>query len=148
MENVNLTALERRKIIQQNALNMGINDEFISKLVDTFYDHVRYHERLGPIFDDVIGNNWDAHLLKMKSFWSSVAMNSGTYSGQPVPVHRKLTNVREADFDIWLSLFEKTLIEIAPTEEVIPYFMERAARIAQSLQLSMFGVPELRQGRL
>ncbi|HRW30241.1 MAG: group III truncated hemoglobin [Alphaproteobacteria bacterium] len=148
MENVNLTALERRKIIQQNALNMGINDEFISKLVDTFYDHVRKHDRLGPIFDDIIGDNWTPHLLKMKSFWSSVAMNSGTYSGQPVPVHRKLTNVREADFDIWLSLFEKTLIEIAPTEEVIPYFMERAARIAQSLQLSMFGVPELRQGRL
>jgi len=147
MENVNLTALERRKIIQQNALNMGINDEFISKLVDTFYDHVRKHDRLGPIFDDIIGDNWTPHLLKMKSFWSSVAMNSGTYSGQPVPVHRKLTNVREADFDIWLSLFEKTLIEIAPTEEVIPYFMERAARIAQSLQLAMFGVPELRQGR-
>ncbi len=148
MEHVSLTALERRKLIQQNALNMGINDEFISKLVDTFYDHVRKHDRLGPIFDDIIGDNWTPHLLKMKSFWSSVAMNSGTYSGQPVPVHRKLTKVREDDFNIWLSLFEKTLIEIAPTKEVIPYFMDRAARIAQSLQLAMFGVPELRQGRL
>lgn len=147
MVDLKLTAQERRKVIQHNAHNIGINDAFISDLVDTFYKHIRGHDRLGPIFNDVIGENWTTHLCKMKAFWSSVAMNSGTYSGQPVPVHKQLTNVLETDFDIWLNLFEKTLIEIAPHDDIIPYFMERARRIAQSLKLAMFGVPELKHRR-
>lgn len=136
--------LEKRKIIQRNTQRMGIDDRFISKLVDEFYFRIRDHDELGPIFDDVIGEGWESHLLKMKSFWSSVAMNTGTYSGQPVPVHQSLSNVDEVHFDIWISLFEQTLWDIAPTDDVIPYFMERAERIAQSLKLAMFGAPELR----
>ena len=139
-----LTALERRKIIQENAKRIGIDDTFISNLVETFYGRIRSHDQLGPIFEEVIGRNWDTHLMKMKSFWASVAMNAGTYSGQPIPVHRNLTNVNEFHFDMWLLLFEETLKDIAKHEDVIPYFMDRAKRIAESLKLAMFGVPELK----
>jgi len=137
------SAEDRRAEIQAHAAELGIDEAFISKLVDTFYQRVRAHPKLGPIFADAV-ENWDAHLPKMKDFWSSVALSSGRYDGKPVPAHQALDNVSEADFSIWLSLFEQTLEAIAPSPPVVPYFMERAQRIARSLQLAMFGMPGLK----
>ena len=79
----------------------------------------------------------------MKSFWASVALNAGTYSGQPVPAHKKLARVQQSHFERWLVLFRATLEDTAPTPEAVGYFMERARRIAESLQLAMFGFPGL-----
>ena len=140
------TAEERRAEIQARAAEMGIDEALISQLVETFYGHVRAHPKLGPIFGSAI-EDWDEHLPKMKAFWSSVALNSGRYTGKPVPAHQKLTGVEQADFAVWLGLFEQTLHEIAPTPEVVPYFMERAARIAESLSLAMFSLPQLLDSR-
>lgn len=136
------SAIERRAEIQARADAMGIDEAFISNLVETFYGHVRTDETLGPIFASQI-EDWEEHLPKMKDFWSSVALNSGRYAGKPVPAHRQLQGVTEADFSVWLSLFERTLEDIAPSSEVVAYFMERANRIAKSLQLAMFGLPSL-----
>ena len=136
-------ASERRTQIQDDAHSMGITEDYISLLVDEFYSRVRAHPALGPIFGEVIGNNWDPHLKRMKDFWSSVTMNTGRYSGKPVPAHQKLSTVTPGHFDVWLGLFEATLNETAPSPAAIGYFMERANRIAASLKLAMFGVPEL-----
>lgn len=136
------SADQRRAEIQARAAAMGIDEAFISRLVETFYGHVREDETLGPIFAGQV-EDWDDHLPKMKDFWSSVALNSGRYAGKPVPAHRKLGGVSAADFTVWLSLFERTLEELAPSPEVVSYFMERADRIAKSLQLAMFGLPNL-----
>lgn len=142
------TTSERRAEIQANAARMGIDDEYISNLVDTFYERIRADEVLGPIFAGNVGN-WDTHLPKMKDFWSSVALHSSRYSGQPVPAHVKLAEeVTPEHFTLWLALFNKTLEDTAPSKDAIPYFMDRAERIAKSLQLAMFGdpaLPELQQ---
>lgn len=138
------SAEERRTEIQANAAAMGIDEAFISALVDSFYTRIRRDERLGPIFDDAI-HDWDAHMPVMKAFWSSVVLSTGQYSGKPVPTHMKLEGIEKADFQIWLGLFYKTLEDIAPSEEAIPYFMQRAERIAASLQLAMFGLPSLNE---
>lgn len=137
------SAHERRAQIQANAAAIGIDEAYVSQLVDAFYIRIRAHDVLGPIFEEVIGDNWDPHLARMKAFWTSVALNAGTYSGKPVPVHRKLTRVEPGHFDIWLGLFRQTLADTAPSEAAIGYFMERANRIAESLQLAMFGFPGL-----
>lgn len=136
------SAEQRRAEIQAHATELGIDEAFISALVDAFYQRVRAHPKLGPIFAGAVAD-WDDHLPKMKEFWSAVALNSDRYGGKPVPVHQALSGVSEDDFSIWLSLFEETLQDIAPTPPVIPYFMERAQRIARSLQLAMFGLPSL-----
>jgi hemoglobin len=141
------SADQRRAEIQARAAAMGIDEAFISRLVETFYGHVREDETLGPIFAGQV-EDWDEHLPKMKDFWSSVALNSGRYAGKPVPAHRKLDGVSAADFTVWLSLFERTLEELAPSPEVVSYFMERADRIARSLQLAMFGLPNLPPAKL
>ncbi len=137
------TAHERRAEIQRRANAIGIDEAYVSLLVDEFYRRVRKHAVLGPIFDDAIGDRWDHHLPRMKSFWASVALNAGTYSGQPVPAHKKLTQVEQSHFAIWLALFRQTLEDTASTPEAVDYFMERANRIAESLQLAMFGLPGL-----
>lgn len=141
------SAEERRQEIQARAAAMGIDEAYISHLVDSFYHRVRAHPELGPIFEERIGDHWDPHLAKMKSFWSSVALNSGSYSGRPVPAHKSLSAVTKSHFETWLTLFQQTLEETAPTPEVVPYFMERARRIAESLQLAMFGYPGLSGAR-
>lgn len=136
-------ASERRAEIQRRAHAIGIDETYISRLVDEFYRRVRSDTVLGPIFEQAIADRWDHHLPRMKSFWASVALNAGTYSGQPVPAHKKLTNVQKAHFQHWLSLFRRTLEDTAPSPEAVDYFMERAERIAESLQLAMFGIPGL-----
>lgn len=144
-----LIAHARRAEIQRSANIIGIDEAYISLLVDEFYRRIRAEETLGPIFEEAIGDRWDYHLPRMKSFWASVALNAGTYSGQPVPAHKKLSRVQQSHFQTWLALFRQTLQDTAPTPEAVDYFMERANRIAESLQLAMFGFPGLpvkRQG--
>lgn len=145
-----VAAHARRAEIQRRANIIGIDEAYISLLVDEFYRRIRAEETLGPIFEEAIGDRWAHHLPRMKSFWASVTLNAGTYSGQPVPAHKALTRVEQSHFQIWLALFRETLHDTAPTPEAVDYFMERANRIAESLQLAMFGFPGLpikRQGR-
>lgn len=137
------TAHERRAEIQANAEKLGITRSLIDLLVETFYERVRLHDQLGPIFEHHIEGNWASHLSTMKDFWSSVTVNSGDYSGKPVPAHKKLVGVEPHHFDVWLGIFNQTLLDIAPNQECTDYFMIRADRIARSLRLAMFGIPSL-----
>ena len=135
---------ERRQAIIGHAHKIGINDDYIDLLVESFYQRIREHPILGPIFNDAIGDNWPHHLAQMKNFWASVTMNMGRYSGQPVPAHKKhLGSIQKWHFSIWLGLFGQTLDETGATPEAKDYFMERAERIAESLQLALFGLPSL-----
>ncbi len=139
------TADERRAQIRAKATAMGIDEAYIALLVETFCGRVRAHPLLGPIFEEVIGDTWNRHLGTMKDFWASVAFNAGRYSGKPVPAHKKLAAVEPWHFNIWLALFRQTLEDTAPSQDAKRFFMERAERIAQSLQLAMFGLPELQR---
>jgi hemoglobin len=147
MSDALIRARERRMEIQAHAAAIGIDEAYISDLVDEFYSRIRVHDSLGPIFNEAIGDRWGVHLPRMKSFWASVALNAGTYSGKPVPVHQKLAIVEERHFGLWLALFRQTLEDTAPSQEAVAYFMERAERIAESLQLAMFGFPGLPRQR-
>lgn len=96
------------------------------------------------MFARVIGaDDWTPHLATMKDFWSSVALSTGRYSGQPVPKHKAIVGLEKEHFALWLDLFEETLKDTAPSSGAVPYFMERANRIAESLKLAIFGMPSL-----
>ncbi len=130
---------ERRQEVQEKAAAMGVDEAFISVLVDTFYSRIREDRIIGPIFHEAIRDNWEHHLGKMKDFWASVALNAGRYSGDPIPAHKKLLEVQPWHFDVWLELFEETLSDTAPTTEAVAYFMDHAGQIAKGLQIAMFG---------
>ncbi|NKB19291.1 MAG: globin [Alphaproteobacteria bacterium] len=133
------TAAQRRQNIRETAEALGINDAYISVLIDTFYDRVRAHPILGPIFDDAIGDQWDNHLPIIKTFWVSFIFGDGSYTRDMGAVHKNLTKVRPEHFAIWLELFRATLQETAPKPEAIEFFMIRAERVAQGLQTIMYG---------
>ena len=114
-----------------------IDRPFISRLVRGFYARVRRDERLGPIFAREIPGDWEPHLEKMTDFWSSVVLKTGGYEGRPVPAHMKIEGITPEDFAIWLGLFRETAEELC-VPEVAAVFVERAERIARSLQLALF----------
>ncbi len=132
-------ALEKRQALQTEARGFGIDEAFISELVEQFYRKVRLDPSLGPVFARVVKDNWDPHLAKMKLFWGSVILRSGDYKGKPMEVHRKVIGGEPEHFTIWLRLFEETLDEIAPSEEAKALFLERANYMAPRLKLAMFG---------
>ena len=109
----------------------------IRSLVHGFYDRVRGDTLIGPIFNRVIGEDWDNHLAKMCDFWSSVMLMSGRYKGNPMIAHIRLKTVLPEHFERWLSLFRATAGELCPPE-IAKLFIDRAENIARSLQLGMF----------
>ena len=130
-----------RQKIREDAAAIGIDEAFISRLVDEFYNRVRQHEHLGPVFNAAV-DDWPEHLAKLKQFWASVALNAGTYEGRPMQVHLRLKTIEPAHFGEWLYLFEQTLRDIATDEAAVEYFMVRASRIGESFKLALFFRPE------
>lgn len=112
----------------------GIDEAMIDALVETFYGKVREDDLLGPVFADRV-EDWDPHLAQMKLFWSSVALSTGVYQGRPMPKHLPLP-IDATHFDRWLALFEATTREVCPPVAV-DWFLERARRIAESLELGV-----------
>ena len=131
-------ALERRHKHQSEVMKIGISPDVINEIVEEFYARVSAHEVLAPLFVDPIGDRWSEHLQKMKSFWMSVALNAGTYSGKPVLAHQALKSVEPWHFDLWLDLFRETVRDITSSEAATDYFMARADRIAMTLNTAMF----------
>jgi hemoglobin len=116
---------------------LELNDATLNVLVDAFYARVRRDAELGPIFNDAI-EDWPEHLEKLTAFWSSVMLTSGRYKGQPVPAHLKhKARITPELFDRWLALWAQVTDELM-TPQAAAALQDRAARIAQSLQLAMF----------
>lgn len=109
-----------------------ITPQLIEKLVYDFYDQIRTDDLLGPVFNAEI-DDWDEHLPKMVSFWSSVILRTRTYNGRPVPAHAKLEGLTKAHFDRWLAMFEETANNIF-TPDSANEFVSRAHQIAFSLK--------------
>ncbi|WID94430.1 group III truncated hemoglobin [Bosea vestrisii] len=112
-----------------------ITEELIAELVETFYGRVRQDPLIGPIFLAKLGDDWGAHLAKLRDFWSSVTLMSGRYRGKPQQVHMPLP-LEMQHFERWLSLFETTVAELC-TGPAAFLFVDRAHRIADSLQISL-----------
>lgn len=114
----------------------GIDEAMVKTLVHHFYLKVREDAFLGPVFEARI-TDWDHHLGVMCAFWSSIALTSGQYHGQPMRKHAPLP-VGGAHFDRWLELFRSSAREVCPSEAAA-FFILRAERIAESLELGIAG---------
>ena len=120
------------------SLFSDVTEASIAVLIDRFYYAVRRDPVLGPVFDTAIAQEeWPEHLATMRRFWSSVMPTSGRYSGNPVAVHRAIQGLERPMFARWLALFETTASDLfVPAHAAI--FVEKARRIASSLQLALF----------
>jgi hemoglobin len=125
---------ERRTAITRNIQAATSLDEVIlERLVRTFYGKARHDEVIGYLFDGI--ENWEKHISKITAFWSSVGLLIGRYHGQPLPAHARLPP-QPHHFARWLVLFEQTLEEVC-TEEGAAHLMEKARRIASSLEMGV-----------
>lgn len=128
-------ASERRaRIVAQRRAETGIDEVMIDRLVRTFYGKVRLDPMLGPIFEARV-DDWEHHFKLLGAFWSSVTLGTGAYSGTPMQKHIGLP-VDGRHFDRWLRLFGATAIEVCPPDAA-RLFIERAMRIAESLELAI-----------
>ncbi|HYC66603.1 group III truncated hemoglobin [Brevundimonas sp.] len=134
----------RAAIVDQIRAETGIDEAMIAQLVDGFYDRVRADPLIGPVFNERI-SDWGPHLEQMRLFWSSVALMSGVYHGRPMPKHLPLP-VDARHFDRWLELFEATARDLCPPAAA-DHFIERARRIAESLELGIAGANGVLLGR-
>ncbi len=128
------TAARRAQTTDEIVRRTAIDEPMIERLVHAFYARIRADALLGPIFDSRIAD-WRPHLQRMCAFWSSVALMSGRYHGQPMEKHLPLP-VAARHFDRWLDLFEQTAREVCPASAA-SHFIERARRIAESLELGI-----------
>jgi len=135
-ESVMSPAERRAEITSMIHAETGIDETLIARVVDEFYTRVRDDELIGPVFNQRIAD-WGPHLRQMKAFWSSVALMSGEYHGQPMRKHLPLP-VDAQHFDRWLQLFQDTVNDLC-TPKAAEHFMERARRIAESLELGIAG---------
>jgi hemoglobin len=130
-----LSPTERRaQISDAIRAETGIDEAMIDRLVRGFYARVRDDALLGPVFAARI-SDWEPHLQQMCAFWSSVALMSGVYHGRPMQKHMPLP-VDARHFDRWLQLFEATARDPCPPRAA-EHFIERAQRIAESLELGL-----------
>lgn len=126
---------ERRNLIVADIVERtGIDTAMIERLVRAFYGRARHDPLIGPVFEHHVAD-WDAHIPRMCDFWSSVALMSGRYHGQPMVAHLPLP-IDTPHFDRWLELFAETAREVCPPAAAA-LFIDRAHRIADSLELGI-----------
>jgi len=114
----------------------GVTEPMIHDLIHAFYGSVRTDPALGPIFNRVIGDGWDAHLAKMCDFWSSVLLMTGRFKGTPMVAHARLADIRPTHFARWLHLFRQAAERVCPPRAAA-LFVAKSEMIAQSLQLGI-----------
>ncbi|WP_395396882.1 group III truncated hemoglobin [Novosphingobium sp. BL-8A] len=109
----------------------------LARLVPAFYARVRSDPMLAPVFNAAV-DDWDQHLERLVSFWSSVLLSSGKYKGNPVAIHGALEpKITPEMFDRWLELWDETTDALLPRLHACA--LQRKARlIAESLKLSLY----------
>jgi truncated hemoglobin YjbI len=113
-----------------------LDEPEIEDLLKKFYERVRADEQLGPVFSVV--QDWDEHLVRLGEFWSSVALMSGKYKGNPLAMHLVHANlIRPEMFDRWLAIWNATTAEML-SDDAARLLQAKAARIAARFSLALF----------
>lgn len=135
----------RDLIVTDIVARTGITEAMIEQLIRAFYGRARLDPLIGPVFESKV-HDWEGHIERMCAFWSSVALMSGRYSGQPMRIHLPLP-IDTPHFDRWLEIFAETARDVCPPAAAA-HFIERAHRIADSLELGIaVGKGEIRPRR-
>ncbi len=94
------------------------NKDDVSLLVHTFYDKIRQHELLGPIFNGhITEEQWPVHLSKLTDFWESNLFGVRTFRGSPSKAHVNVDKnlnhtISQNHFAQWLQLWFETIDEL------------------------------------
>jgi hemoglobin len=115
----------------------GLDPAAIERFLRAFYGAARQDGLLGPAFAGVA--DWEGHIATITRFWCSVALMAGGYHGQPMQAHAHL-GLGPAHFARWLALFEQ-VARAELTDQGAEHMLERARRIARSLEMGLVPLP-------
>lgn len=121
-----------------------ITAEQIERVVARFYETVRTHPALGPVFAvHISAEAWPAHEEKITRFWRNAILHERCYDGNPMQTHMQTLNVKADHFSVWLSLFDAALSAELPAETAAQ-FSTLAHRIGRGLKMGVeeFRLPE------
>lgn len=107
----------------------------LADLVDRFYRAARRDAVLGPVFAAHV-SDWDAHLAKMRDFWSAAIYRTGRYAGRPLAIHRRVAGLRPEHFPRWLELWERAVDEVVTSNAAAPLKL-LAARMADAMAATL-----------
>ncbi len=113
----------------------------VKRLVVSFYQKVRKHAILGPIFNQII-SDWEAHFELLTDFWETQLFLKRKYHGNPVAVHQAVDNkihnsVTSEHFGLWLNLWFETIDELFEGETAW-IAKNRAQKMSTMLFLKIF----------
>ena len=125
------------------AAALGIDPDFIDRLVEQFYTKVRSDPVLGAIFSARIAD-WSPHLAHMKQFWGAILLGDAQFRGNPMAKHVAIPEIEAFHFKRWLVLLRATLRELEGDPAATTLIAARAEAIADSL---LTGIRIHRDGR-
>ena len=129
-----MTAMENRSEEAPAVVDeTGLTEAVLERLVRQFYATARRDPLIGPVFDHV--TDWEHHIARICAFWSTVALRTGRYAGQPMQAHMPL-GLEATHFARWLELFRQTAREVC-TPAGAALLEARAEQIAKGL---LFGI--------
>lgn len=112
-----------------------LDETQLARLVDGFYDKVSADLMLGPVFNPIV-EDWKRHKMLMTSFWSTVALRTAQYRGNPLAKHQPL-GIGKAHFERWLGLWRETVREVLPDPESAELMIGYAERIGYGMRMGL-----------
>jgi len=114
-----------------------LSESDIGRVVHAFYIEVQKDEMLAPIFATRISaDDWESHMEHIASFWSSIFLKTGRFTGNPMQKHAALEGITHAHFQRWLALFREVSDKVLDPAQASA-MQTMAKRIAQSLQMGL-----------
>ena len=122
----------------KNQMKTGVE---VKEVVEAFYEKVRKHEKLGPIFNSIV-EDWPKHLNHITNFWMANLHQAPTYKGFPGRVHIEVDYktdhvITQEYFGHWLQLWFETIDEKCEGE-FAHLAKERARNMAFNFFMKMF----------
>lgn len=113
----------------------------LKRLVWDFYADVRRDPELGPVFEAVIGPEWDEHLERMVEFWSTLMLGTRSFKGNVFARHvslAKTAKIQPTDFLRWLTLWHTHTTSLFGTTAIASDLQRAAQGVGRSLFHGMF----------
>jgi hemoglobin len=118
-----------------DSIPAGLDEAQLARLVDRFYDKVSADPMLGPVFNPIV-EDWNHHKALMTTFWSTVALRTAQYRGNPLAKHQPL-GIGKAHFECWLALWRETAREVLVDPESAELMIGYAERIGYGMRVGL-----------
>ena len=115
----------------------GLTEPLVRQVIDAFYAKVRRDPDLGPVFEDIIRDDWPSHVERICAFWLTATRLGRGYEGRAfMPAHLRHATIRASQLPQWLRLFRETAHELCPPAGA-DVLIDIAERMAESIRLGL-----------